>query len=269
MANRRPEAEPFLVSRAICSRADLVRALAYADARLLADTAARLGFEARERPLKRDTALERVAFDTGSEQASITEWQLAARPLRALPFWQLVARELEDGPRLDAEGNGGSTEFPTWTHRPRMLATTRPLATWRELLPRLRRALAQQTETRTLDLPALVHRLSRGQSLERLPRQRRRRWGLSLHIIEDRSDHLAPYWGDQERVREQLVRLFPHYAVQHALWFEGLDAPLWADAEHSVGPYRPPPPGSLVVGTAKRSVLRGEKPGCRTQRRRP
>ncbi|MDS4030089.1 MAG: formylglycine-generating enzyme family protein [Candidatus Contendobacter sp.] len=248
MTQRRPDTDPVIVSRAICGRADLVRALAYADKTLL-ETAARLGYE--QRPPSPPSGLGgeqtgETKSDNGDRQGSKADVQLETGPPRAIPFWQLVKRKFEVGPARKPDDDTGSTALPTWTRRPPTLATARPLATWRELMPRLRRALAEPAETHVLDVPAIVHRLGRGQSLEQLPRQRRR-WGLSLRLIEDRSDHLAPYWGDQEQVRECLVRLFPHYAVAHALWFEGLSTPVWADGERSVGPYRPPPPGSLVV----------------------
>ena len=250
MIRQRSDTDPFIVSRAICGRADLVRALAYADETLLLETAARLGYERRPPSPPSGSGGEQTGgtgSDNGERQGSAADVRLEVGPPCAIPFWQLVGRKFEVGPTRKPDDDTGSTVLPAWTRRPPALATARPLATWRELMPRLRRVLAEPAETHVLDVPAIVHRLGRGQSLERLPRQRRRRWGLSLHLIEDRSDHLAPYWGDQEQVRECLLRLFPHYAVAHALWFEGLGAPVWADGERSVGPYRPPPPGSLVV----------------------
>ncbi|MEI2808623.1 MAG: SUMF1/EgtB/PvdO family nonheme iron enzyme [Albidovulum sp.] len=250
MTRRRSETDPVVVSRALCGRADLVRALAGGDSKLVETTAALLGFEERV-PIQLETDIEATSFVSTAkltiEPSSEARPAIEYRPLLEVPFWQFVERKFGVGPAREPDGDTGSTALPAWTRRPPTLATARPLATWRELMPRLRRALAERAETHVLDVPAIVHRLGCGQSLERLPRQRRRRWGLSLHLIEDRSDHLAPYWDDQERVRECLVRLFPHYAVAHALWFEGLSAPVWADGERSVGPYRPPPPGSLVV----------------------
>ena len=221
--------------------------MAYTDASLLAEIAARLGFEQREPLPQRNQGEEQggTKSDSRDGQGLDTDLRFEAGSPHEIPFWQLVGRKFEVGPARKPD-DSGSTALPAWNHRPPVLATARSLATWRELLPRLRRALTEQAETHALDLPAVVHRLCRGQSLERLPRQRHRRWGLSLHLIEDRSDHLAPYWDDQERVREYLMRLFPHYAVTHALWFEGLSAPIWA-GERTVGPYRPPPPRSLVV----------------------
>ena len=250
MIRQRSDTDPVIVSRAICGRADLVRALAYADETLLLETAARLGYERRPPSPPSGSGGEQTGetkSDSDDRQRSEPDIRFDVSPLHAIPFWQLVGRKFEVGSARKPDDDTGLTVLPAWTRRPPTLATARPLATWRELMPRLRLALAEPAETHVLDVPAIVHRLGRGQSLERLPRQRRRRWGLSLHLIEDRSDHLAPYWGDQERVRECLVRLFPHYAVAHALWFEGLSAPVWADGERSVGLYRPPPPGSLVV----------------------
>jgi hypothetical protein len=116
------------------------------------------------------------------------------------------------------------------------------------LVPRLRGALSERCDTNAPDISAIVRRLSRGDSLERLPHRTRRRWGQSITVIEDRSDRLIPYWRDQSRVRAQLARLFPRYAFEHWLYWEELAAPVWADRggdEHRTG--RLPPPGSLVI----------------------
>ena len=45
-----------------------------------------------------------------------------------------------------------------------------------------------------------VRHISRGHFLARLPRERRRRWGPALHVIEDRSRRLIPFRLDQHLV---------------------------------------------------------------------
>lgn len=63
----------------------------------------------------------------------------------------------------------------------------------------IRRVLSEPCDTRAPNVPAIVERLGRGASLERLPRRKRRRWGASVTVVEDRSDRLIPYWRDQSR----------------------------------------------------------------------
>jgi formylglycine-generating enzyme required for sulfatase activity len=81
--------------------------------------------------------------------------RLIAQPLAPATYWQALARSdvratppvaLEDGP----------VDLPEWSGRPAELARARALAEWRDLLPRLRRAVAEQDDTRALDLPAIV-----------------------------------------------------------------------------------------------------------------
>jgi len=76
----------------------------------------------------------------------------------------------------------------------------------------------------------IVRRLGEARAA-RLPCRSYRRWGALLHVIEDRSDRLTPYWRDQALVRERLLRLFPRHAVRHALIDEG-----WTSRSSSVYP---------------------------------
>ncbi len=169
------------------------------------------------------------------------------KPLFDLPFWRLEAVEYLQAPKPAGSSLEPAITLPEWTERP-PAAIPQPLARWPELLPRLRRALARTTESRDLDVPAIVRRLGRGESLRRLPCRSYRRWGALLHVIEDRSDRLTPYWRDQAMVRERFLRLFPRHAVRHALIDEGLDQPLFVGLPRGVDRrYRPPPPGGLVL----------------------
>ena len=151
---------------------------------------------------------------------------MESKPLIDLPFWRLEAVKYLQAPKLSRSSFEPASALPEWTERP-PAAIPQPLARWPELLPRLRRVLARTTESRDLDVPAVVRRLGRGESLRRLPCRSYRRWGALLHVIEDRSERLTPYWRDQALVRERLLRLFPRYAVRHALIDEGLDQPLF------------------------------------------
>jgi hypothetical protein len=234
--------------RGACGWADLVRALDVGGPALLADMAAILGFQ------QRSSIRAEIHFTFPSPILSITgstepppEPTVEPKPLIDLPFWRLEAVEYLQAPESASGSLEPATALPEWTERP-PAAIPQPLARWPELLPRLRRALARTMESRDLDVPTIVRRLGRGESLRRLPCRSYRRWGALLHVIEDRSDRLTPYWRDQALVRERLSRLFPRHAVRHALIDEGLDQPLFVGLPRGVDRrYRPPPPGGLVL----------------------
>ncbi|MFO7641709.1 MAG: formylglycine-generating enzyme family protein, partial [Candidatus Competibacteraceae bacterium] len=172
---------------------------------------------------------------------------VVSKPLVDVPFWRLEAVEYLQAPKPTSSDPEPATALPEWTERP-PAAIPQPLARWPELLPRLRGALARKMESRDLDVPAIVRRLGQGDSLRRLPHRSYRRWGATLHVIEDRSDRLTPYWRDQAMVREQLSRLFPRHAVRHALIDDGLDQPIFVGLPRGEDRrYRPPPPGGLVL----------------------
>jgi formylglycine-generating enzyme required for sulfatase activity len=172
---------------------------------------------------------------------------MVSKPLVDVPFWRLETVEYPQAPKPTNNGPELVAALPEWTERP-AAAIPQPLARWPELLPRLRGTLARKMESCDLDVPAIVCRLGQGDSLRRLPHRSCRRWGTTLHVIEDRSDRLTPYWRDQTMVREQLLRLFPRHAVRHALIDEGLDHPLFVGLPRGADRrYHPPPPGGLVL----------------------
>ena len=232
-----------------CGWADLVRALDLGGPKLLQDMAAVLGLESVTRPEPSVPVLEapeRIESDQSADRWQ-TEPTVEPKPLIDLPFWRLEGVEYLQAPESGGRELEPVISLPEWTERP-PAATPQPLASWPELLPRLRGALARTTESHDLDVPAIVRRLGRGDSLQRLPYRSYRRWGATLHIIEDRSDRLTPYWRDQAMVRERLLRLFPRHAVRHALIDEGLDQPLFVGPERGADRgYQPPPPGGLVL----------------------
>jgi formylglycine-generating enzyme required for sulfatase activity len=232
-----------------CGWADLIRALDAGGPDLLADMAAVLGLE-------KTSSLEPVAPSRwsgqlptpDSEPGPAKEPTPAAVPesLVDVPFWRVVAVEYFEAAKSVHEP-AKTLELPSWTDRPAP-ASWQPLAAWSELLPRLRRALAPMAEFRALDVPAIVRRLERGETLRCLPRRLHPRWGGTVHIIEDRSTRLTPYWRDQAMVRGRFSRLFPRQAVCSALLDESLSEPLFTAAGPGVDRrYRPPPPGGLVL----------------------
>ncbi|MFO1424065.1 MAG: formylglycine-generating enzyme family protein [Candidatus Competibacteraceae bacterium] len=236
-------------SRAACGRADLVRAFAGGEAALAA-MAGLLDYE-KIADSDKSTDQTEIVIDDVFPTPLLTEPELRLQPLIEIPFWRLVAvdyREKEDGQSIEGvEEEGGSIELPDWRQDPKVQPLPRELVAWRDLVPRLRRAMTEWFDTRTPNIPVIVDRLSRGHSLERLPHRTHRRWGQSVTVIEDRSDRLIPYWRDQSRVRTRLARLFPRHAFEHLLFWEGLTTPVPADCGIDRRADWLPSPGDLVV----------------------
>ena len=229
-----------------CGRADLVRALASGDPELLRATAEILGFAApAAEPRHEEATKHRAQLRDGSEIERAPAVLSEPRSLVDIPFWRLES--------YTAVAEGGEPETPVgappviWTNRPVEPPRFRLLSPWRELQPRLRRAATENREGQAVDMAAVVRCLSEGRLMDCLPRERRRRWGLQLQLIVDRSERLVPFWADQDAVRHRLARLLPPHAIELTAVWEGLSAPRVLTETWSESTYRPPPPGSLVL----------------------
>ncbi len=98
-----------------------------------------------------------------------------------------------------------------------------------------------------VDLEAVVGRLGHGELLTALPRRPRRRWGPVVQLVLDRSEHLVPYWNDQDQVGARLARLLPSRRIEQAVFYEGLRMPRLLDETGRLLPYRAPAAGSVVL----------------------
>jgi formylglycine-generating enzyme required for sulfatase activity len=230
-----------------CGRADLVRALAKGDPALADALAGLLGFEVPA------TTIRVVYAESGTAQGDEfevinrpPEYRIDIRPLIEIPFWRLEGYESVVPEESSPERRPISAVPVVWRHRPDAPPAIRLLAPWRELQPRLRAALALPREGREIDVDRIVRRLSCGQWLDRLPREQRRRWGPCLQLVIDRSEHLVPYWTDQDQVRGELGRLFSVQDLEQAVFHEGLDEPRLLGVSAS-DDYRPPPGGIVLV----------------------
>ncbi len=169
--------------------------------------------------------------------------EIIQQPLAAARFWCLNA--YESLPSEEPEPEPPTAAPLGWTNRPDTRPVTHPLAAWSDLRRRLNPRLTAPRDGPEPDLERLVARLGRGLLLERLPRRQQRCLGPTLQVIFDRSEHLVPYWGDQERVAGDLARLLPVGALTRGVFHEGQTAPRLLDRID--GRYRPPPEGGLVL----------------------
>ena len=79
-----------------------------------------------------------------------------------------------------------------------------PLLPWSRLWPFLKTALGAQQTTRTLDLPRILARLARAQTLRYLPRRQRHGWAAECQIIVDYAESLLPFWNDFNQLHRRL-----------------------------------------------------------------
>ena len=228
-----------------CGRADLAAALADGDRAFASAVAEVTGYEWQPPP---SATLPERPPSSDEEEAPVHSPplpQVQTRPLLAMPVWMAVHHDPigeEPEPAIPAP----RARYAGWRQRPTDPPPIPPLASWRELEPRLRQRLCLPQHGGAVDLELAISRISRAQFLERLPQERRRRWGPALQIIEDRSRRLIPYRGDQYLVRQALRRLLPAHALSHGLFRDGFDAPQLVTRTGAEN-YVMPPPGTIVL----------------------
>ena len=172
-----------------------------------------------------------------------------------MPFWQ-AERFLAFEPRVTVPIQAEPDEGPPVPDRPGVEFD--PLATRAATLTRLRRASAF-TGVGEPDLDRIVERLGRAELLHRLPLRPRKRWGLALQIIVDRSRRLVPYWTDQDLVAGNLQRVYPRDRLQIAVLPEGAGEPWVNLPRRESGAYRMPEPGAHVVVLGDLGCLAGDQ----------
>ena len=241
------------MNRTRCGSADLIRLLACAGDAEFDRLARAFGYSpGPEAESVANLALAGLPLPSPMLTASggpATEPDIKASPLLETPFWYLASLEPvgDDIARRISRADDGPTELPPWLTDPVRQPEPAELAAWRELVPVLRGSLAAPAETRMPDVAKIVGQICSARACSRLPKRKRRRWGQSVTVIEDRSDRLIPYWQDQARVAACLSRLYPRQMFRHGLIWEGLDSPLPADPDATRGGFWPPQEGGSVV----------------------
>ncbi|MEQ1516417.1 MAG: formylglycine-generating enzyme family protein [Usitatibacteraceae bacterium] len=199
------------------------------------------------------TIKSRKARSKKTKQGTRSETQTPAihqAPLLDSRFWRVEQSEFFG--EAEPYQPPPPTPFKGWRNPPSAPADFQPLSTWAELAPRLRKVLSQYREGRGIDLNLTVHRISRGQLLERFPREHRRRWGSALLLIEDDSQRLTPFREDKRRVRWAIQSLLPSHALYRALMDDHRDCPELLG--QAVADW-PPPPGTLVLALSDLGCL--------------
>ncbi len=143
-----------------------------------------------------------------------------AAPLPALP----PATEEADGPALPFE----PLFVPSWTRAILSLS------------------LATPAEHGAVDMPRVVERLSRGQTIHRLPRRVVATMRKGVQVLVDRGSGMIPFLRDAEWLVREIVRVAGRETP--VLHFRGLPSRGVADMRRKKRmPYEPPPAGVPVV----------------------
>lgn len=82
-----------------------------------------------------------------------------------------------------------------------------PLVPWSRLWPFLKRTLGTRRLGHKPDIPRLVERVARGQTVTRVPRVARRAWAGECRLIFDFAPALTPFWADFHDLRRRLQSL--------------------------------------------------------------
>ncbi len=202
---------------------DLAAALADGNLDIARAVAEATGFDWRPSPPELDDTSE----DEGSDEPVQTESpgdEIVAGSLAETPFW-LPFRFVPITEDPQPERPALSHPYLRWDARPEDPPLIPPLSSWRELEPRLRRLLCLSQRGQAIDMELTVRHISRGRFLATLPRERRRRWGPALRVIEDRSRRLIPFRLDQYLVTELLQRQLLAPDLSRAVIRDGIDTP--------------------------------------------
>ena len=189
------------------SRADLLRALAVVGEEAQHDIAALLDFVPQRRTAQHmaieivvppSVPEQEIAASTASAPALPTTKR---QPLRMPMFGITKAEAVEEEGEKEAQ-QADLLPLTTADFAPRKASRLHPQA----LLPsatqtrRLREQLSQKGDGRKLAIPRLVNMLACAQMPTRLPRQD---WPYApghVCVLVDRSQHLRPYWHDQDQL---------------------------------------------------------------------
>jgi hypothetical protein len=170
------------VVRGVLSRADLVSPLAASEGEgaVIAEfIGARLGLEKTKSQSQESQEQHRSGIrppsSTPTEQPELRPGTTAD-----MPFWYSCSVEFTQ-PATERVVSKVPV-FHGWRNPPRRPPPFQPLTVWSELAPRLRRVLSDYREGRAIDVDRTVNRIGRGYTLDRFPRERRRRWGNGIRL---------------------------------------------------------------------------------------
>ncbi len=189
-----------------------------------------------------------------------------------VPFWRpesltVVDRPEDRGQRsaADADLDPADREAAEWAHAELVAGkpTRTPLAPVSAALAQLRRGAAKSASS-AVDLAVVLKSVSRAETLEVLPRVRRRRWGDAILLIHDRSPHLIPFFRDYLDLAPAILAQFRRIQPNAFLWQSDQppapEAGTLVVALSDLGTLAPPGEGSQAEWAAYGTALR--RAGC-------
>lgn len=234
------------MSSGILSRADLLRILAQYNGQLPEEIAELIGYHSLPDKQKSVNELtDKSDWSDKSNQPEQISSQLtdSSAPLR-VPFWQPVAYYSDNIEQPD------SIEKRTY-QLPQRECEEQPeypyLANFMELIARLRSAISKSSESTAYDIKQIVNRIGQGEFLQVLPRQQKRGWGGSLYVVEDRSDHLAPYVQDQSMVTTELQAYYSKTSFTPAIFNEFYLKPQFLSSEAKLNDINPQSGDQILI----------------------
>jgi len=229
------------VKTGILGRADLLEALLTGNQAVCNTVAGQLG-------LAKETDTKPVQLEPQPQPATTepdqTLPEIPVQALRPTPFWQ--AHQFKQRQSTAPEPERIDASAVIWRNRPTQAPRFQLLSHQPVLQPRVYQALDHTHPSRRLDVRAMVRELGQGRCLQRLPYEKQCSWGEQIHIIDDRSDHLIPYWQDHDALLRWLLPMYPVHAVAYARFHAGMREPRLLGAATGAA-YRMPSPGTVML----------------------
>lgn len=201
--------------RGLVGRGDLARILAPGgEAERDRRIAQLLGYD---REAAATTATAGAVEAVAAEQPAIDP-----RPLDAVPFFYPVSYRSLGAPVVESPATEPDRSAAADLHwePPTGTPPDPPLAPWRMLEPRLRQLLAPLAPGRDIDVARAVDEFAKLSLVDRWPGRRRSQWTRRLVVVLDRSQHLVPFWKDQEALVWRLRHWLPFCEIRTVVFDE-------------------------------------------------
>lgn len=169
------------MTRGLISRGDLLEAIIRHEGKLPVEAAKSLGFLRRRDDDNDKEPKKPLVVDSDKDELqpiNIKEFR-SSPELEPVPFWQPVAFVRDELASVELVRDPTAFAEPP-TRTPAAPPSYSYLATFNDLVPRLRSALSKYRSSRAYDILRIVDRVSRGESLRRLPCLLRPGWGQAF-----------------------------------------------------------------------------------------
>ncbi|MBL8811631.1 MAG: formylglycine-generating enzyme family protein [Planctomycetaceae bacterium] len=251
------------MKQTVASRADLVRAISSGVA-VYSYVAEQLGLEHQPTAAKETGSVltdDILQEDAPPEEEETEGDSKQVQPRPGVPFWQPCLwfdRKPKYGRLIDTDYGSEGDNPPSTADSPPVPVVVQPfapLATFTDVLTRLRHQTELARPGRMIDINRLVSELSQARDLDRVPRLNRRTWGERLHVVIDLARRLIPYREDQREIAKQLKRLLPNSGTSVSILRERHEQPWIQWPEELEGSPMDPAPGDTILALSDLGTL--------------